>query len=388
MFIKKLIFFLSLVNITIGQYTNFGPFDYDITSQDIFVTDSLPMNYSIFTPLNNDLDVLVILSHGFTRDRSVMLDIAQHYASWGMTVITIDLLHSSIIDNDPITDAMDMNILANEVGEDRSIIYVGHSAGALRSVIAASQNLNAIAILGFDLVDMLISGSDSEYLALSHVSDLSIPLWGLAGESSSCNAYANGLSVYQEAESGNAISITEADHCDFEFPTNFLCTLLCEGSNTNFSDNQIQDVIINLSTAFLLYFTGSDELSIQLWEPGNDYYDSLMDNGAIQHITTLNIETHSFITKNFKLNNNFPNPFNPVTNIKYKILKKGNVSITISNLNGNIVKSLINKDHDIGNYSIQWNGKNGGEKTLSAGMYFYTITVGNYMQTKKMILLK
>ena len=385
---KNILIILSLVSIAIGQYSNAGPFDINITSQNIFVTDSLPMSYSIFSPLNNEPDVIVLLSHGFSRDRNSLEDLAEHYASWCIVAITMDLLHSSIVDNDPIIDAIDMNILASEVGEGRSVIYLGHSAGALRSVIAASQNSNAIAILGFELVDVLDSGSDSESLALSYVSDISIPVWGLIGESSPCNAYGNGLSVFQEANNGNAISITEADHCDFEFPTNFLCTILCEGTNDSFLDDEIQDVIINLSTAFLLYYTENDDLAIQLWEPGNNYYDSLIDGGAIQQIISLDTYKSAPVSNNFKLYNNYPNPFNPITNIKYKILNSGNVNIVISDINGINIKSLVNKFHNQGNYLLQWNGSDWQGITLPSGVYFYTIKAGEYMHTEKMILLK
>lgn len=54
-----------------------------------------------------------------------------------------------------------------------------------------------------------------------------VPVWGMFGESSGCNANNNGVNVFQDAVQGNAVIITEADHCDFEFPTNLLCSLLC-----------------------------------------------------------------------------------------------------------------------------------------------------------------
>ncbi len=55
-----------------------------------------------------------------------------------------------------------------------------------------------------------------------------VPVWGMFGESSSFNANNNGVNVFQDAVQGNAVIINEADHCDFELPTNLLCLLNCE----------------------------------------------------------------------------------------------------------------------------------------------------------------
>ncbi len=85
----------------------------------------------------------------------------------------------------------------------------------------------------------------------------------------------------------------------------------------------------------------------------------------------------------YKLNQNFPNPFNPSTTIQYQIPEAGNVFIRIYNVLGQQIESL-NFTHNAGGYySIKWNAKN-----YASGLYFYKIDAGVFRDVKKMILLR
>ena len=379
---------LFLSNLSLGQYSILGPFDVSSASNEITTSDSSQMDYSLYYPFNHESEVVVLLVHGFSRDQSVMAGFAEHFASWGFKTITMDLLHSSIVDNNPILDALDINILADQIGQGLPIVYVGHSSGGMRSVLAASQNSNAIAVLGLDLVDALYPGMDNQYYALSAVSNMMIPVWGMFGESSACNANSNGVNVFQDAILGNAVIITEADHCDFELPTNFFCSLLCEQENYIFSEDDIEGVVLNLSTSFILDIDNFSELNIQLWEPGNNYYDSLVTVGALQQITSLSVNEKVSGPVLFTLSQNFPNPFNSSTSIKYKIFKSGPVKIAIINSKGEEVRSIINKYHHAGEYLIQWDGTDGQGINMASGIYFYKIISDGRIKTQKMIYLK
>jgi hypothetical protein len=90
----------------------------------------------------------------------------------------------------------------------------------------------------------------------------------------------------------------------------------------------------------------------------------------------------------FKLNNCYPNPFNPVTTLHYDLPENGLVNITIYDMLGREVKTLVNQIQDAGYKSVIWDATNDYSKPVSAGIYLYQIQVGNYMQTKKMVLLK
>ena len=90
----------------------------------------------------------------------------------------------------------------------------------------------------------------------------------------------------------------------------------------------------------------------------------------------------------FKLNNCYPNPFNPVTTLRYELPENGLVNITIYDMLGREVKTLVNQIQDAGYKSVIWDATNDYSKPVSAGIYLYQIQVGNYMETKKMVLLK
>ena len=90
----------------------------------------------------------------------------------------------------------------------------------------------------------------------------------------------------------------------------------------------------------------------------------------------------------FSLHQNYPNPFNPVTKLRYDLPENGHVNITIYDMLGREIKTLINQTQDAGYRSIIWDATNDYGKPVSAGIYLYQIQVGEYISTKKMVLLK
>tara|TARA_Y100001935_G_C17061088_1_gene386753 strand:+ start:108 stop:656 length:549 start_codon:yes stop_codon:yes gene_type:complete len=94
------------------------------------------------------------------------------------------------------------------------------------------------------------------------------------------------------------------------------------------------------------------------------------------------------VLNDFELLNNYPNPFNPTTNINYFLLEYSHVKLVIHDIIGREIISLVNGFQSRGYKSVVWNGTNHLSQPVSAGMYLYTIQAKNYTQTKKMILLK
>ena len=90
----------------------------------------------------------------------------------------------------------------------------------------------------------------------------------------------------------------------------------------------------------------------------------------------------------YSLSNAYPNPFNPMTTIHYDLPEDAHVNITIYDMVGRIVKTLINYKQTAGYRSTQWNATNDAGSTVSAGIYLYIIHTGHFMETKKMVLLK
>ncbi|HOE91103.1 MAG TPA: C25 family cysteine peptidase [Candidatus Cloacimonadota bacterium] len=95
--------------------------------------------------------------------------------------------------------------------------------------------------------------------------------------------------------------------------------------------------------------------------------------------------TPLFITK---LEGNYPNPFNPSTSIAFSLKEKSPVSISIYNVKGQLVKSLLNSEMTAGRHSVSWNGKDNQQKSVSSGVYFYRMESKDYSGVRKMLLMK
>ena len=90
----------------------------------------------------------------------------------------------------------------------------------------------------------------------------------------------------------------------------------------------------------------------------------------------------------FALHNNYPNPFNPVTNIVYDIPEVTDVTLEIYNVMGQRVRTLAQGSHEPGRYQIVWNATNDFGQGLSSGMYIYRIQAGDFVSVKKLVLMK
>jgi microbial collagenase len=92
--------------------------------------------------------------------------------------------------------------------------------------------------------------------------------------------------------------------------------------------------------------------------------------------------------KVFALHQNYPNPFNPITSFRYELPEKSHVTIEIYDMLGREVRTLVNTTQDAGFNSVIWNATNDYGKPVSTGVYLYQIQAGEFVQTRKMVLLK
>ena len=120
------------------------------------------------------------------------------------------------------------------------------------------------------------------------------------------------------------------------------------------------------------------------------YPDCLIDYVGEQDTTNCNqVSISKDLNPNsYQLYHAYPNPFNPITNIRYELAEETFVEIIIYDLLGNVINDLINTYQSSGYKSIQWNATNNQGQPVSAGLYLYTIQAGKFRQTKKMVLLK
>jgi hypothetical protein len=94
------------------------------------------------------------------------------------------------------------------------------------------------------------------------------------------------------------------------------------------------------------------------------------------------------VLSRFALQQNYPNPFNPETRIAYQLPVGSFVSLVVHDLLGREIRTLVSEEKSSGSYTVTWNGKDELGNTVSAGVYLYTLKAGNFVESKKMILMK
>ncbi len=246
------------------DYSQAGPFAVSATSET--ASASCEMELERFTPVDVANPPLVILSHGFARDRKYMVEMGEHFASWGFDVAVPTLCKLKLTSTDHPQNGQDLVTLADTLGG--SPIYVGYSAGGLASVLAAQQDPSAVGFVGLDPVD-------SEDLGLAAAG--TTPQRALFAEAGSCNASNNGVAWFQ---AGEALRVNEANHCDFEGPTDALCTVVC-ASGSESPDPLRREVVWALSAAAVLGLSGDAAALEQGWTPGGSDYERFSQAGRI-----------------------------------------------------------------------------------------------------------
>ena len=132
---------------------------------------------------------------------------------------------------------------------------------------------------------------------------------------------------------------------------------------------------------------GLTNLNVHTIIMGNSGYVYVgTDNGVwrrpLSEITSVE-ENPMQIPSSYILSQNFPNPFNPSTKIKYSVPQSSQVVIKIFDIVGNEIETLVNEEKPAGSYELTWNAAN-----LPSGVYFYQLRAGSFVETKKMLLLK
>jgi len=119
------------------------------------------------------------------------------------------------------------------------------------------------------------------------------------------------------------------------------------------------------------------------------YADSIIVVPVELNVSPVGIsENENNIPVTYNLSQNFPNPFNPETTIKYQLPQASDVKITIYNTMGQKVKELVNKHTQAGYHNVVWDGKSNQGTQVSSGIYFYQINAGDFNKTMKLLLLK
>ncbi|MFC1555359.1 T9SS type A sorting domain-containing protein, partial [candidate division KSB1 bacterium] len=152
----------------------------------------------------------------------------------------------------------------------------------------------------------------------------------------------------------------------------------------------------NLEMTFYTDSTGIDTTGIS----GNSYEGSKNRVTALcEHFSTVvlagepeavAVEDHvmDLLPDEFVLEQNYPNPFNPVTKIKYHVPVTSDAAIKIYNMLGQEVRTLVSKQHVAGSYEVLWDGKNNIGHSVTSGIYIYRLEAKDFVNTKRMILIR
>ncbi|MCK9559262.1 MAG: S8 family serine peptidase [Candidatus Marinimicrobia bacterium] len=144
--------------------------------------------------------------------------------------------------------------------------------------------------------------------------------------------------------------------------------------------------------------TSADQNPVHIYKAVNTYTVILTvkDNGNASAATTQEVEVSNIVgiagqvalPEKFELSQNFPNPFNPSTTIRYALPERSKVRLTIYNMLGKEVRTLVNTVEDAGYKSIIWDGLDQRGQLISTGVYIYKIQAGDFTQTRKMVFMK
>ena len=148
---------------------------------------------------------------------------------------------------------------------------------------------------------------------------------------------------------------------------------------------EIPESICNLTIDFNIYnFHIEDNQFCPPYPSCIEDYVGYQDTSNCEQVSIID----EILPITYNLYNAYPNPFNPVTTLRYDLPEDSFVEITVYDMLGNIIKNLVNQNENSGYKSAQWNATNNAGQPVSAGLYLYTIEAGEFTQTKKMVLLK
>jgi hypothetical protein len=94
------------------------------------------------------------------------------------------------------------------------------------------------------------------------------------------------------------------------------------------------------------------------------------------------------VITDYVLEQNYPNPFNPITKIQFSVLEAGEVQLSIYNLQGQEVRTLVSGQMNPGRHAITWNGRDNSGKVVPSGVYLYKLRVNGFEETRKMTFMK
>ncbi len=151
---------------------------------------------------------------------------------------------------------------------------------------------------------------------------------------------------------------------------------------------------IGLDTSDNIYMNGQFAGSMTL--EGGETTETTLTSGGLSDIfvakygmgAPTSVNETSILINDFKLAQNYPNPFNPTTTISYELQETGLVRVSVYNMLGQKIKTLLDENQKSGNHRLQWDGTNNSGLKVTSGVYYYRIDAGDKRVVKSMLLIK
>lgn len=257
-----------------SDYRKPGKIPYESIEGKLRSSTGCQVTYTYFRPRDVSNDMLVVLGHGFMRSKKRMAQLAQHLVSWGLSVVNVEFCNSKLWSGNHDRNGADMVAVTKKIKAGK-VIYAGFSAGGLAAMVAANLDQKTLALFGLDMVD-------NQELGKKMAPNLAFPFYGLIAAPSICNANNNGLDLYAKAPYSNVILVEDASHCHFEFPVDGKCLFVCGRGEQRLRREMIQQTILGLTTAFLLWQTGIDTNGESWWSDSQQNFKTLRYTGYIR----------------------------------------------------------------------------------------------------------
>ncbi|MCP4583886.1 MAG: S8 family serine peptidase [candidate division Zixibacteria bacterium] len=148
------------------------------------------------------------------------------------------------------------------------------------------------------------------------------------------------------------------------------------------------DASTDLSVTFDASEVGEGQYTGEIRITSNDLDNPVVSIPCTLTVDPTGIEDETAIPTAFALNQNYPNPFNPSTDISFGLPASGQVTLEVYDIMGRMVATLVDGHLAAGIHNITWEGVNSNGEQVSTGMYFYKLTQGDNVTTKKMMMLK
>ncbi len=395
--VVKVIPYILTVNISLNSGWNLVSWDVDTPNDSIFVLLSDIMD--------NVVLVLSFESGGLTFDpewpQFSNLQLANHlHGYWMKTLadVTLNITGTTVTNDTPIAMEAGWNLVSYLPENPDSVVH------ALGSIID-----NVIVVLGFDEGGLTY---DPAWPQFSNLQILSSGFGYWIKVTEPCTL------IYPDNQVGKGKSMAKGtmnfSHKTAVIPTNEWINIF--GENVNCENNRLKigsiiqakdpdevtcgEYIVKKEGCFGMMPVYRDDPRTEIDEgakPGDVitiYVDGLeleesvvwKSFGDVYRISLHPIK--NIIPDSYNLSRNFPNPFNPTTNIQYQLPESVHVIMSIYNICGQCIKVLVDEQMDAGSYSTRWDGKNHSGECVPSGVYFCRMDAGKFSRTMKMILLK